>query len=213
MKYFTLAIIILLNACNNAGPGKLKQHYTKPAITTVAECNYASRKIRCKKLLTGLRTNRMYDTGTITRFITDSLLSCWYGTRWDYNGCTTIPGEGKIACGYFITTTLQDAGLTINRIKMAQCPSSQLIRSVCSGIRIYSNTSIEDFVNDIKKSGDGLYIAGLDFHTGFIYYDGHEVYFIHSSFYGTKCVVKEKAIECAVLKNSKLKMTGRINFN
>lgn len=175
-------------------------------------CNYDVRKTQCKKLLVS-QTSRTYDSRAVTRFITDSLISCWYGTPWDYNGCTTSPGEGKIACGYFITTTLQDAGLGINRIKMAQCPSSELIRAVCSGIKTYSNRPIEYFVSEIKKSGEGLYIAGLDFHTGFIYYDGTEVYFIHSSYYGAKCVVKEKAMECAVLKNSKLRMTGKINFS
>lgn len=71
---------------------------------------------------------------------------------------------------------------------------------------------MDHFLSEIKKSGYGLYIAGLDFHTGFIYNDGKEVYFSHSGYYGSKCVVKEKAIECVVLGNSQLKMIGTVNF-
>src|SRR5688572_15466983 len=41
----------------------------------------------------------------------------WTGTPWDFNGVTRKPGEGKIACGYFITNTLTDLGFTLERIK------------------------------------------------------------------------------------------------
>jgi hypothetical protein len=30
----------------------------------------------------------------------------WYGTVWDYNGYTNTPKNGVIACGYFVSTTL-----------------------------------------------------------------------------------------------------------
>src|SRR5205823_2478360 len=34
------------------------------------------------------------------------LFPAWAGTPWDYNGTATRPREGKIACGYFVTTLL-----------------------------------------------------------------------------------------------------------
>ena len=204
-------------SCKEPGSGRKKidgQNASATNTQPVAECDYGSRKEQCKKLLAAFnQAPSKNKSNRLTSFFTDSLLQCWYGTPWDFNGCTTAPQQGKIACGYFITTTLQDAGVAINRIKMAQCPSSKLIQTVCLEIKTYSNKPIEYFINEIKKSGYGLYLAGLDFHTCFIYNDGQDVYFIHASYYATKCVVKEKAIDCAVLQNSKLRITGKVNFN
>jgi hypothetical protein len=56
--------------------------------------------------------------------IRDDLLPQWSGTPWDFNGTTEIPGEGKIACGYFVTTILRDAGFKVQRAKMVNFGSS-----------------------------------------------------------------------------------------
>lgn len=148
----------------------------------------------------------------LTHFITDSLLPCWYGTPWDFNGTTQTPQTGSIACGYFVTTTLRDAGLNIDRVKLAQCASEQLVKTTCTDLQRFSNRSLEDFVAAIKKSGFGLYITGLDNHTGFIYNDGQEVYFIHSGVIAPRCALREKAIESVTLRNSKYRVVGRINL-
>jgi hypothetical protein len=107
---------------------------------------------------------------------------------------------------------LQDIGVRINRIKLAQYPSSILIEKTCFNISRYSNKPIQHFVNEIKAKGSELYITGLDNHTGFIWNDGIDVYFIHSSYYFPKAVVKEKAIESISLKNSRFRMIGKIDF-
>src|SRR5688572_11801089 len=44
----------------------------------------------------------------------DSMFEYWYGTRWGFYGTTPKPRQGKIACGYFVTTTLKHLGLNIN---------------------------------------------------------------------------------------------------
>lgn len=44
----------------------------------------------------------------------------WYGTPWDFNGTTEQPGTGAIACGYFVTTVLRDAGVQLERVRLAQ---------------------------------------------------------------------------------------------
>jgi hypothetical protein len=137
---------------------------------------------------------------------------CWYGTNWDFNGTTRQPQKGSIACGYFVTTVLEDIGIKLNRIRLAQCASSILIEHTCSNISSYSNKPLQHFVSQIKAKGPGLYITGLDNHTGFIYNDGRGVYFIHSSYYTPKAVIKERAIESPVLGNSKLRMIGKVNF-
>src|SRR5437764_1215954 len=38
------------------------------------------------------------------------IFPAWFGTPWDFNGTTQTPGEGKIACGYFVTTVMRDLG-------------------------------------------------------------------------------------------------------
>ena len=102
--------------------------------------------------------------------MTDKIFPYWYGTDWDFNGTTQKPNEGKIACGYFVTTTLRDIGLDINRVKLAQCASEQMIKKLVSEDNIYrfSNKSIEEFETNLKQKGNGIYVVGLDNHTGFV---------------------------------------------
>ena len=53
-----------------------------------------------------------------TDFLLNAIIPHWYGTPWDFNGHTSIPNQGEIACGYFVSTTLRDIGLKLNRFKM-----------------------------------------------------------------------------------------------
>ena len=41
------------------------------------------------------------------------MMRCWLGTPWDFNGTCETPGSGKIACGYFVSTILRDAGFQV----------------------------------------------------------------------------------------------------
>jgi hypothetical protein len=62
--------------------------------------------------------------------VVEDIIAQWYGTPWDFNGITQEPRQGQIACGYFVTTVLRDAGFTLNRIRLAQSPSSEIIKAV-----------------------------------------------------------------------------------
>src|SRR2546429_7045322 len=42
----------------------------------------------------------------VTRSIYTEIFPSWYGTAWDFYGTTEVPQQGKIACGYFVTTVL-----------------------------------------------------------------------------------------------------------
>ena len=48
------------------------------------------------------------------------IIPYWENTTWSFEGHTSKPTVGEIACGYFVSTTLKDVGLTINRYKLAQ---------------------------------------------------------------------------------------------
>jgi len=178
------------------------------------EFDYEKQKQRCQELYSLNKTKRTPATEKkFISFLTDSLLPCWYGTPWDFNGITQVPGQGKIACGYFVTTTLRDAGMKINRVKLAQCVSENLLWDLCKDFKRYSDKSLDYFVKDVEKTGYGLYIVGLDNHTGYLFHDGKDVWFIHSGVYPPKCALKEKAINSITLKNSRYRVFGRIVFD
>lgn len=137
--------------------------------------------------------------------ISEDLYEHWQNTPWDFNGTARKPGEGPIACGYFVTTILSDMNFTLNRVKLAICPSSIMMKSVCSNQKIQnlSYLSYSNFNDNLLKMGKGVYIIGLDFHTGFIINDGKENLFIHSNYIGRKGVTKEPVLASAALYSSK----------
>jgi len=148
----------------------------------------------------------------ITQSIYDDLFPAWYGTAWDFNGTSEVPQQGKIACGYFVTTVLRDAGLKVERVRLAQQASEHIILNLTTQpfVKRFRRVAISDFVNAVKEWGPGIYIVGLDVHVGFIVNTGNEVYFIHSSYVDPFMVVKEKAIESPVLIASKYRVLGQV---
>ncbi len=137
----------------------------------------------------------------------------WYGTKWDFNGTTQKPQEGAIACGYFVTTTLQHMGVKINRVKMAQCASEEMIRSLATKKNIHhlSGLSLTEFEKKLIQLGNGLYIIGLDNHTGYILISDEGNFFIHASGWFPFKVVRDKLSEAKVIGRSKYRVVGKIS--
>ena len=137
----------------------------------------------------------------------------WYDTKYDFNGVTQTPGEGKIACGYFVTTVLRDIGVPIQRIKMAQAASETMIKNLVDEdlIQRFNRVSIQKFVYGVEKMGPGLYVVGLDTHAGFLFYDGVELRMIHSTGRRPKKVINEKAMTSLSLIRSKYKVVGKVS--
>lgn len=151
---------------------------------------------------------------TNENLITDfkKILPFWLGTRYSYYGNTTIPGEGKIACGYFVTTVLEDLGKPINRSELAQMPSEQMIKELAEKTKIqrFSGVRMNQFIEGIRDEGRGLYVLGLDTHTGFILYDSTGIWFIHASGSFPFCVVKQKINEAKVVIKSRYRVLGKL---
>jgi hypothetical protein len=147
------------------------------------------------------------------RVMTRRIFPYWYGTKWNFYGTAERPGAGSIACGYFVTTTLRDAGVPIQRSRLAQCPSEEMIRKLTDKKYIHhlSDLSITEFEKKLEKLGRGLYIIGLDTHTGFIQISKHGNFFIHSSGRYPFQVVKEKISEAGILADSKYRVVGKIS--
>lgn len=152
----------------------------------------------------------------IHKTLVDTLFSYWYGTEWDFNGYTDKPGEGLVACGYFVSTPLKHCGFNLNRFKLAQQYSLEIVKRLSCGDSVLSYRGInsQQFLQKTKgKLRDGLYVVGLDNHVGFLLYEKGEVYFIHSSYFDPVAVVKEKASESRALATSQVFVMCNISSN
>lgn len=151
---------------------------------------------------------------TLSGLVTETLIPHWYGTKWDFNGTSQTPGEGMIACGYFITTLLRDAGIDLPRVKLAQQASAKIMRVLDDNRKPewLSGKSPEAVRAHMLTKAPGLYIIGLDYHTGFLLHDGAEIWFIHSSYIDPPlCVVKEKITESPAIAASGIHVIGRVS--
>jgi hypothetical protein len=176
--------------------------------------NYPKTLDSIKILRQKLQDNSIQNIGIkFTEVLTNKIFPYWYGTTWDFNGTTQKPNEGKIACGYFVTTTLMQVGLDINRVKLAQCASEEMIKKLVSKENIYrfSNQSIDEFQKSLEKIGKGIYVVGLDNHTGFVFISENGNYFIHSSGIYPFEVVKDKLSESRLIINSKYRVIGNLS--
>lgn len=149
----------------------------------------------------------------VLKSITDDLFPAWMGTPWDFNGVTQKPREGQIACGYFVTTILRDAGFGVERAKLAQQASLKIIKTLCppEAIKDYGGIDVPELVRRMANLPQGLYIVGLDIHTGFIYNGAKTVDFIHASYGTPREVVHETALKSKVLAQSKRFVLGRVD--
>ena len=135
----------------------------------------------------------------------------WMGTKWDFSGVTRTPRQGAIACGYFVTTTLEQAGVKLERVRLAQVASEQMILALTKRetVKRYSNASLDAFLTGVKQQGEGYYIVGLDNHTGFLKVTSQgEVKFIHSG--PGRGVVNERPEGAPELAGSKYRVTGKL---
>ncbi|WP_273277510.1 hypothetical protein [Maribacter polysiphoniae] len=121
-----------------------------------------------------------------TTHLVDGLIPHWYGTPWSFGGHTAIPNQGKIACGYFISTTLRDMGLKLNRYKLAQKSPLDEAMALSCGSEIYS---VEQEDHDMafeeidSLTQEGLYFIGFDTgHVGYLLKRKGELFLIHSNY-------------------------------
>ena len=144
--------------------------------------------------------------------VADELFPYWYGTQWDFNGTTRTPKKGTIACGYFVTNTLTDIGFDIPRIKWAQSASEVFIKKLApQQLKRFSNKSIGVVKGYLLQSGNGLYLVGLDSHTGYIYVNNGSVRFIHADYFEPeKGVVSEKLDSHSPIFYSSYRVIGKL---
>jgi hypothetical protein len=214
-----ITCLILFAACLLYAPARASSNVdhtsrkTQPAKTSYGDVKLAVGRLR-SRLTTGLTLN---DTTQLEKYfvqvVTESILPYWYGTAWDFNGTTQTPGNGAIACGYFVSTVLRDAGLPVNRVKMGQMSSEEMTWKLAEkkDVKLFYENPLPGVMAYLRQRGQGLYIIGLDCHVGFILVDAKGCWFIHSKWFGEKAVVKEDAATSGILYYSKYRMVAKIS--
>jgi hypothetical protein len=205
VKYISVYFLILLFlSCTNQGPRHPQpfQHASKKvplALLASSTPSYAEAKAQMLALRN--KTRQQLASGTIdstqagalfTEGLLTSLIPHWYGTPWDFNGYTDTPKQGKIACGYFVSTTLLHAGIELDRYKLAQQgPLDEAIAlSLHKGWRTFSGFPAGAMAQKIKEElKEGLYFIGLgESHVGYLLKKEGELYLIHANYTGDAVV-------------------------
>jgi len=148
--------------------------------------------------------------------MSDSMFVCWYGTGWDFNGTTTSPRQGNIACGYFVTTLLKHAGFLINRSHLAQLASSEMIKTFCppDKIKTITNNQTKKLFAYMKSKSDGIFIVGLDNHTGFIVKQGETIDFVHANYLSNvDKVIREPLEKSEIILSNGFFMVGELLYS
>lgn len=125
-------------------------------------------------------------------FLLNEIIPHWYGTEWDFNGYTAIPNQGVIACGYFVSTTLEHVGVVINRYHLAQQGGLNEAKSLAIADSNYFTVyGIDNLLERMKSYDDAIYFVGLDNHVGYLYKEAGELYFIHSNYIEDRVMIQK----------------------
>ena len=161
-----------------------------------------------KRLGEGLRTGDIsLDSIKVvfTDHLVDKIIPHWYGTPWSFGGHTAVPNKGEIACGYFISTTLRDMGIKLNRYKLAQQSPIDEAKIISCGSEIYSviqenpEKAFQE-IDDLTK--EGLHFIGFDKgHVGYLLKWKGELFLIHSNYFSPGSVCMEPLEESRVFKS------------
>ena len=141
-----------------------------------------------------------------------AMMHCWLGTPWDFNGTAKGPGAGKIACGYFVATVLQDAGFRVDRYQLAQQASANILQSFLAkdACALTIGEDYQAFASRVEKRDPGVYVVGLDTHVAFLVVGSERFRFIHSSGSRPWCVVDEGREDAGALQRSNWRMLGNL---
>ncbi|MEM6261967.1 MAG: hypothetical protein AAGI38_05630 [Bacteroidota bacterium] len=160
---------------------------------------YESTKRKINVLRNQVRSQNL-PIDSIDKVFKESLLNriipFWEGTRWSFEGHTSTPRVGEIACGYFVSTTLRDVGLNLNRYRLAQQSPIYEAKSLAIHTEVIevSEESTADNIQAINTSlTEGIHFIGFDeSHVGFVLKEEEDLYLIHANYMDSVGVGIEK---------------------
>jgi hypothetical protein len=120
-----------------------------------------------------------------TELLVNRIIPYWYGTTWSFDGYASVPGEGEIACGYFVSTTLAHVGVGINRYRLAQlAPLDEALWLAMdsSQVMVFSDLDYKANIAAMDSTlGNGIHFIGFDEgHVGYLLKRRDELFLIHS---------------------------------
>jgi hypothetical protein len=151
------------------------------------------------------------DARVILEMILPEMMRCWRGTDYDFNGVAERPGEGKIACGYYVSTLIRDAGFKVNRYKLAQQPSANILRTFTDteNCQLKVGEKYDTYADWLEAKEPAIYLMGLDTHVGFLLVEKNgDMKFLHSSGIDKAGVVEESRDQALAIRWSKWRMLG-----
>lgn len=141
-----------------------------------------------------------------------AMMRCWLGTKYDFNGTAEGPGQGKIACGYFVATVLKDAGFKVDRYKLAQQASGNILETFLpkNACFLTVDQDYQEFAAEVAKRDPGVYVVGLDTHVAFLVVRDGGFHFIHASGAKPWCVVDQGVNDAGALRRSSWRVLGNL---
>ena len=137
--------------------------------------------------------------------LVNKIIPFWEGTKWTFEGHTSKPKTGSIACGYFVSTTLQDIGINLNRYKLAQQSPKNEAKSLAvnSTVKVFSEESVSVNIAAINQYlKEGIHFIGFDeSHVGYILKEKNQLYLIHSNYIDAMGVIIEPIENSEVFKS------------
>ena len=157
---------------------------------------------------------RLHARTTLLDYLENSAFPAWKGTTWNFYGTSTTPREGTIACGYYVTTVLQQAGFKVERVRLAQQASAYIVSTLARGTRVdwlrpADNAAAMKEIH--QRFGDGLFVVGFDYHVGFLRLDGERAAFCHSSFIDPGSVTCEDPVPAGAFASSTYVVADALN--
>jgi len=140
-----------------------------------------------------------------TTLLVDRIIPHWYGTSWSFEGHTSVPNQGTIACGYFISTTLRDMGLKLNRYTLAQQSPIDEAKILSCGVAIMNveqESKAKAFQDLDRLTQEGLYFIGFDEgHVGYLLKRDGQLFLIHSNYFWPGLVCMENFEDSKVFQS------------
>jgi hypothetical protein len=124
------------------------------------------------------------------------LFPAWAGTPWDFYGTTEVPREGMIACGYYVSTLMRDAGFKVDRVELAKEYSERIVRTLAEDGETlrFRNTELSSLLQKVRaRLGEGLFVVGMDYHVAFLHIDAHGEQLCHAAALEPRAAVCEDA--------------------
>jgi hypothetical protein len=148
---------------------------------------------------------------TVLAAITDTIFPAWMGTPWGLGekSMADRPHQAGmvVGCSYFVTGVLLNAGLRLSsRALFAQAPSLLMQQALApdrAALHRYPGQNTDVLIRRLLALGDGVYIVGLNIHTGFLVIKDGKIHVVHASYTPPNQVLDEPFDKSDVITLSK----------